>query len=45
MVSNVEMLVCALVPLLNAGTVLHKTYPKLGNAVNGRVRVDPSVAA
>ncbi len=45
MVSNVEMLACALVPPLNARTVLYKTYPKLGNAINGLVRVDPSVAA
>ena len=35
------MLACALVPLLDARTVLYKTYLKLDNAVKGLVRVDP----
>jgi transposase len=35
------MLACALVPLLDARTVLYKTYLKLDNAVRGLVRVDP----
>jgi len=40
-VSSDEMLACALVPLLDARTVLYKTYLKLDNAVKGLVRVDP----
>jgi transposase len=40
-VSSDEMLGCALVPLLDARTVLYKTYLKLDNAVKGLVRVDP----
>ena len=40
-VSTDEMLACALVPLLDARTVLYKTYLKLDNAVKGLVRVDP----
>ena len=40
-VSTDEMLACALVPLLDARTVLYKTYLKLDNAVRGLVRVDP----
>ncbi len=36
-----EMLACALVPLLDARTVLYKTYLKLDNAVKAVVRVDP----
>ena len=36
-----DMLACALVPLLDARTVLYKTYLKLDNAVKGLVRVDP----
>ena len=40
-VSNDGMLACALVPLLDARTVLYKTYLKLDNAVKGLVRVDP----
>jgi hypothetical protein len=35
------MLACALVPLLDARTVLYKTYLKLDNAVKCLVRVDP----
>ena len=40
-VSDDEMLACALVPLLDARTVLYKTYLKLDNAVKGLVRADP----
>jgi len=40
-VSSDEMLACALVPLLDARTVLYKTYLKLDNAVKALVRVDP----
>jgi transposase len=40
-VSGDEMLACALVPLLDARTVLYKTYLKLDNAVKAVVRVDP----
>jgi transposase len=40
-VSGDEMLACALVPLLDARTVLYKTYLKLDNAVKALVRVDP----
>ena len=40
-VSSDKMLACALVPLLDARTVLYKTYLKLDNAVKGLVRVDP----
>ena len=40
-VSGDEMLACALVPLLDARTVLYKTYLKLDNAVKGLVRADP----
>jgi transposase len=40
-VSSDEMLACALVPLLDARTVLYKTYLKLDNTVKGLVRNDP----
>ena len=40
-VSSDEMLACALVPLLDARTVLYKTYLKLDNAVKALVLVDP----
>ena len=40
-VSGDEMLACALVPLLDARTVLYKTYLKLDNAVKGLVRAHP----
>ena len=40
-VSSDEMLACALVPMLDARTVLYKTYLKLDNAVRGLVRIDP----
>lgn len=40
-VSSDEMLACALVPLLDARTVLYKTYLKLDSAVKALVRVDP----
>ena len=40
-VSGDEMLACALVPLLDARTVLYKTYLKLDNTVKGLVRADP----
>ena len=40
-VSSDEMLACALVPLLDARTMLYKTYLKLDNAVKGLVRNDP----
>jgi len=36
-----EMLACALNPLLDARTVLYKTYLKLDNAIKGLVKVDP----
>ena len=35
----------ALVPLLDARTVLYKTYLKLDNAVKGPVRAIPSAGA
>ena len=40
-----EMLACALVPLLDARTVLYKTYLKLDNAVKGWCASISSVAA
>lgn len=36
-----EMLSCALVPLLDARTVLYKTYLKLDNAVKALTKADP----
>ena len=36
-----EMLACALNPLLDARTVLYKTYLKLDNAIRGLAKVDP----
>ena len=36
-----EMLACALNPLLDARTVLYKTYLKLDNAIKALVKVDP----
>ncbi|MDR6861052.1 hypothetical protein [Variovorax guangxiensis] len=36
-----EMLACALNPLLDARTVLYKTYLKLDNAIKGLVKADP----
>ena len=36
-----EMLACALNPLLDARTVLYKTYLKLDNAISGLAKVDP----
>jgi transposase len=36
-----EMLTCALAPLLDARTVLYKTYLKLDNAIKALVKVDP----
>lgn len=36
-----EMLACALNPLLDARTVLYKTYLKLDNAIKGLVKIDP----
>ncbi|MBT2324651.1 IS110 family transposase [Variovorax paradoxus] len=36
-----ELLSCALVPLLDARTVLYKTYLKLDNAVKALTRADP----
>ena len=39
------MLACALVPLLDARTVLYKTYLKLDNAVKGWCASISSVAA
>jgi hypothetical protein len=35
------MLTCALAPLLDARTVLYKTYLKLDNAIKALVKVDP----
>ena len=40
-VSTDEMLACALVPLLDARTVLYKTYLKLDNAIKRLVKADP----
>ena len=36
-----EMLSCALTPLLDARTMLYKTYLKLDNAIHALVKVDP----